>query len=56
MAASEMIAVMKVLPGWMTVFSITEKQKQRGLSTSCYTFVRGFVRLRRSLNRGPQYF
>lgn len=26
MAASEMIAMMKVLPGWMTVFSITEEQ------------------------------
>lgn len=24
MAASEMIAMMKVLPGWVTVFSITE--------------------------------
>lgn len=27
MAASEMIAMMKALAGWMTVFSITEEQK-----------------------------
>ena len=27
MAASEMIAMMKVLPGWVTVFSITEGER-----------------------------
>lgn len=31
MAASEMIAMIKVLPGWMTVFSITEEQNIKAL-------------------------
>lgn len=35
MAASEMIAMMKVLPGWMTVFSITEEQSSEVTVALC---------------------
>ena len=53
MAASEMIAMMKVLPGWMTVFSITEEQKQCGVAPSAEALYEALLKY--SLNSRLQF-